>query len=92
MLSKNARENIKTGAYIITEIGAGVLLGSIGGIVIKSLPLSKVGKVLALIGWTGISGKVCDVAAEHIEDSIDETFNSLDKIEARVNDKKYKSA
>ena len=92
MLKKETRKNIKTGAYIISSIGIGVLFGSVGGILINKIGGSVLRKGLCLIGISCLSGKVSKDVANSVEEDLDNMFDSLDEIEAKANNKEYKSA
>lgn len=80
MKKVDSREVIKTGCSLVAQIGSGILLGAIGGALIKNLGGNALVKGLATIGWFGISCKVSNDAKEGMEDYIDDIYELVDQI------------
>jgi len=80
MKNENVRKSIKTGCSLVTSIGCGLLLGAIGGTLIKNLNANAAVKILATIGWFGLSCKLNEDAKEGIENYVDDIYEVVDTI------------
>lgn len=80
MKDTNVRESIKTGCSLVTGMGCGLLLGAIGGVLIKNLGGNTAVKILASIGWFGLSCKLTEDAKEGMEGYIDDIYEIVDTI------------
>ena len=88
-MNKNEiKRNIKSGVFYATGIGATILLGAVGGMLLDKLKLNCILKGLAYFGWIGISSKASYDAAHYMEEGIDECFEAIEEItEERKNNK-----
>ena len=80
-MKKERRKNVKTVVSLVTGVGAGVLLGAVGGTMIRNLNANTAIKILASLGWFGLSNKLINDAQDGMEDYIDNIFEILDTIE-----------
>ena len=80
-MKEERRKNVKTVVSLVTGVGAGVLLGAVGGTMIRNLNANVAIKILASLGWFGLSNKLINDAQDGMEDYIDNVFEILDTIE-----------
>ena len=80
MAKRNLRENVRDGFSLVAQIGSGLLLGTIGGVLIKNLGGNALVKGLASIGWIGLSCKLSSDARDGMEEYVDSIFDLVDEV------------
>lgn len=80
-MKNNLRDTTRKIGYFTAAIGSGLLVGTVGGILIASISKNPILRVLMTIGWAGLTYEVPEKAADGMTEYVDTVF---DLVEAKT--------